>query len=489
MADYNEQIQKHFVVYGSIESIENVNEKPSNDADTAAIASNIHMVYVTFALSEDAYNAFLANRSDDSKVIKILPADTWRQPGVELEQPEQLTVINENPEQENQNDINVHDILNDRSRFCENAKVDITVHLEQPANLKSICEGIRPMKEHIQHLNIVFDMTPNDELINCLSNREYVSRIIQVLCTCVGENFRELTIMGVETISVDLLEELAPMLQQVEHLRLRNKMDGAVMYALNEYCPNLLSFDMIAMSWDGEFTDADSTAQNWPTMTFLALTMNQSVASDTEHGMKLQRFLEINPQLEDLYLNTVVDNGLFDSVVKHLPNLTHLAIVRKNYDEIEMILDQLAELKNLESIMINTLFVEKSGLNTMVKVAESLSRMKQLKMVTLFQNLDPDTLEKEEYQRIFSCPIEIHDRCSCHDGKRVIKLGKNEIKLPKERPVLVTYVNTKEDSDDMTLIFEVLAAVNATKTFYPNEIDKIMVQDVDSMQLVHISYA
>lgn len=446
-----------------------------------SVAPNIHEVYVTFVLSEDAYNAFLSNRWS-FKTAKVLPADTWHQPGVKLIPMDLIPIMNDNHECENI-EISVHDILNDRTHFCESMNIKTTVHLKQPANLKSIFEGIRPMKERVQDLTIIFDMESVGVTLNCLSDHEYVSRIIQVLGTCVGENFSQLTICEIKTISMDLLEEFAPLLQNVKSLEIQSESDGSVMYALQKYCPNLNTLKLFALSWNGEFSNL--AAQQWPTLFDLNLCIQES---DTENIEKLQNFFELNPQLTHLEVRLTADNELCDTIGK-LPNLEHLAIVRQTYDDIELILNILSELKKLKSVVFNVLMVEKNGLNAMIKCAEQFKKMKELKTVIIFQNLEPDTIEKEEYRRYFTCPVEIHDDCSCHHGKRVLAFSKKEVKLPKERPVFVTYVNTKKDSDDIALILKFAAASQSTLPYYPNIIDRIIIEDEENMQIVHVNYA
>ena len=204
----NNIIRRYFESFGTIESIETVNEEIINVSGINA--ASIHEAYVTFVRSEDAHNAFMANRRD-SKAIKVVPADTFSQPGVVLIPLEEIKAINNaNPRGEEK--VNFSDVM--RS-FCECGQVEATVHLRQPMGLKSVFETFRPIKDRISHFKIIFDMEPNATHEDCLTDDEYVERAIQILCTCIGEQFNELTIRGASTISLKLLDDLAPMLSLI----------------------------------------------------------------------------------------------------------------------------------------------------------------------------------------------------------------------------------------------------------------------------------
>lgn len=75
-------VREYFEVYGVVELVETIYHADVNGA-SAIIVSEYYEAYVTFVQSEDAYNAFMANRYNTNGV-KVLPADTWRQPGKKL---------------------------------------------------------------------------------------------------------------------------------------------------------------------------------------------------------------------------------------------------------------------------------------------------------------------------------------------------------------------------------------------------------------------
>ncbi|XP_055304271.1 uncharacterized protein LOC129569460 [Sitodiplosis mosellana] len=488
----NDLIRQHFESYGTVESVHTVNEE-SIDAN-AINAADIHEAYVTFVDSEHAYNGFLANRRD-SKAIKVLPADTWRQPGVDVVPFETIKAINDsNPCSKEK--FNFYDVMKD---FGECGEVVPTVHLRQPMGLKSIIESFRPIKNRISHFKIIFDIEPNDTHVNCLTDDESIKRAVQILCTCIGEQFNELTIWDAKKISIELLDNMALMLQRLESLTLQTESNASVLYALPEYCPNLRSLELLSLSWDGECLDSE--VKNWPSISELMIAGNVKIASDTETGVKFQRFIELNPQLDQLELDTIVDNGTFTKISEQLPNLMLLEFVRETYDDIELILDQLTQMKHLTEVKISILLVEKDGLKAMATCAERFREMEQLKLITLFQNLEPDTVQEEEYKRIFSCAVTHHHGCSCHESERVLEIcdvddemamdKKAMVKLPKSRPVLVVCVNTKNyfDSADMELMQKVSIGIEGTKQFYPHVIDKRLVDGTDNYLSFHISHA
>lgn len=77
-------VREYFEIYGVVELVETIFHGDMNGA-SAIIVSDYYEAYVTFAQCEDAYNAFMANRYNTNGV-KVLPADTWRQPGNKLKQ-------------------------------------------------------------------------------------------------------------------------------------------------------------------------------------------------------------------------------------------------------------------------------------------------------------------------------------------------------------------------------------------------------------------
>ena len=74
----------------------------------------------------------------------------------------------------------------------------------------------------------------------------------------------------------------------------------------------------------------------------------------------------------------------------------------------------------------------------MTACAKQFREMKKLKLSILFQNLEPDTAQKEEFMRLFSCSVIEHDGCHCHGKERVLELRnvqaekKPTVKLPKD---------------------------------------------------------
>lgn len=483
-------IRQHFKAYGKVESVESVHTKNEDATDTNA--TDVHEACVTFASAVDALNAY-APGSSDSKVIKMRPVESSRKSGVVGNAHAETTSANPYCGCDEE-DVSFSDAL---KGFCDCGKLKVTVTLRQCLNLKNLFENFRPLKKRINHYEIVFDTEPKDSQANCLSDAEYVKRAIQVLCTCVGERFNELTLRDAESISLELLDSMAPMLQRLETLSLHVETNASVLYALPKFCPNLADMDLVSMSWDGECSGTD--IQQWPSLQVLHIGQIE-IDSDTESGEKFHRFIELNPQLDLLHLDTIVDIGTFSVISDSLPNLSLFSFVRKSYDDIELILDQLAEMKQLASVKVNVLTVEKNEITKLATCAERFRQMKQMKLATLFQNYEPDTDPKEEFTRVFTCAVKQHDGCHCHGNERVLEIIDLEdveteecttVKLPKDRPVFVACINTKNDEDtaDAQLLLKVYLGCESTKQFYPNVINRYLVRDEDHILIYYISYA
>ncbi|XP_031619260.1 uncharacterized protein LOC116338267 [Contarinia nasturtii] len=476
----NKIIREHYEAYGDIEFVEVVNEESPFD---------IHEAYVTFARSEDAYYAFMAGRRG-TKAIQLLPADTWRQPGVELRLPEQIKAKNDDFECE---DITVSELINDETHMCKCATVVPTIHLRQPMGLKSVLECFKPMKERVEHVNIVFDFVPTDMYINCLTDREYVKRAIQVISKIIGDRFNELTITKADTITLELLDALAPMLKLTETLTLEIENNASVLYVLVDYCPNLIDLVMTSKTWSGECSDA--IARHWPSIVRLVIEGQLNIGGDTNDNAKLQQFIELNSQLEQIELNTLININVIRSIAEHCKDVYSLATVHANYNDIDAIVDLLAQMKHLSSVKLSFLKVQMDELNVLATCAERFSKMKQLKLVTLFQNLEPP--QNQQFLRLFTYSVKVHDGCSCH-GPNVRKLqlgGINKmLDLPENRPVFATFINTfnlKDNNADMDLLVAPIIAFEKAKKFFPNIVDgtPIIINDEDNSLCIHVSYA
>lgn len=449
---------------------------------------------MTFAQSDDAYKAFMANRHD-SKATKVLPADTWRQPGVQLARPEDINFRHHTAHRCHDPSCTddkkmVCDLsemsLNDRGHFGEFA-FEVKIDQRSCMKLKTIRERGRQMKSRVQSVIMRYNMEPDGKYDNVISNDEYFKRVIQVLSTCVGDEFDEMTIMGVKAISIELLRDLAPLLRPLETFTFQAESNAAVMYALPAYCPNVEVLLVDANSWGDCFT---GVPKNWPSLSQLVLKGNLNVASDTESGAELCRFIEVNKHLSSVEIELIVDGRLCKTIAMNLKDLESLSFICATYDDLNSILDVLTDLKHLSVISITILTV-KNELGAMVACAKRLKQMKQLQTVTLLQNFNPTSMRQDKLKEHLACLVKIHEDCDCHSSDRVAEfgLGSAEVKLPKDKQVLVTVVNVKDANSSIGKVKQakvIIDAFKATMLFYPNKIHTIKMNMGDHCKFINV---
>lgn len=411
----------------------------------------------------------------------------WPKIGVELKSPEQMIISIKHPD--HTEETTVFDIF--EKRVSKSIQLNHTVHLCQPLVLKSVYESFRMINNRVQHLEIVFDMMPNkDEQNCCLTEREYVKRAIQVLCTGIGEQFESLTIRDAKIITFELLDDLAPMLRRIKTLDLITESNASLLFALHEYCPNLIDLLFVSEQSNGEYFDV--TPQHWPTILEVVLRIGIDMNGETKIRKQFQRFIELNPQIKFLQFDTIIDVDLFKTITKNCSNITALSIARETFADIGLFLDLVSKLEQLKSIKLSILLVQKTELNSILVCAERFHQMKQLKLIVLFQNLVSNDDQCVEHTRLFSCSIKQHEHCECHGEERFLELMdiNQMVKLPKNRPILVTYFNTMDlGLADMSLMMPPFATFEETKKFFPNVIDNILIDTNDSCHFIHISYA
>lgn len=389
-------------------------------------------------------------------------------------------------------ETNFSEILNDGKPICE-----YTIRLRQPVGLKSLLEGLLPVKEYLEHVKIVFDMVVKDSYVNCLNDREYVKRAIQVICKIVGESLNELTIIGdvADTITNDLLDDLAPVLKLVEFLNLEIGNNASVLYKLHEYCSSTTSMNLISTGWNGDCSNA--MAYHWPSLTRLLLEGPLNLDSDTKEVEKFREFIKLNPQLEQIELNTIIDVSILRSIAEHCPKVYAVASVHKDYNVNDTIIDQLEQMKNLTTLKLSFLMIELDEVDALTACVERFRKMEQLKFVTLFQNLEPNTKEPANYIRMVTYDLKLHDGCFCHgsdDRKLELDGVDGMLDLPKNRPVIATVFNTmnlRRSNADIELAMAPITSFEKVKKFYPNVVagTPIAIENKDNTICIHICYA
>ena len=496
-----DEICQHFVKYGEIESVEALNNGMKSAGARSAYSSSLHEVYVTFAQSNDAYNAFMAHRHDSKATIKVLPGDTFRQPNVQLTRPEDIKFLHDTAHRCHdpnwtRDEVVLCDLakvsINDRDCFCEFAAATFDVEIDQRSwmKLKTIREMGRPMKDRLQCLVLHYDMESDEKYENAISNDEYFRRVVQVLSTCIGDKYDEMTILGMKAISREMLHDLAPLLRPLERFTFEAESNASVMYALAAYCPNVDFLLVEANSWDGDCSN--EVPQYWPSLSHLVIKGNLNVSNVTD-AAKLHRFFEVNKQLCSVGTDLLADYQLCKAIAENLKNLDTLSLICATYNDVNPILDLLPGLKDLTRITITILSV-RNELSAMVNCAQRLKQMENLKSVTLLQNFNPTSTNQEELRSHLACLVKHHENCECHPFDRVVEFGFNsaEVKLPQDKAVLVAVVNVKTADSSSGKILQATAIIDAfkrTMQFYPNKIQAIKMDTGDHCKFINVCTA
>ncbi|XP_055304270.1 uncharacterized protein LOC129569459 [Sitodiplosis mosellana] len=491
------EIRQHFMVFGKIESVEASNKYMQSAGASSINTPDIYEAYVTFAQSEDAYNAFIANRHD-SNAIKVLPADSWRQPTVQLTRPEDIKFLHDTAHRCHdpnwtRDDVVLCDLvkvsLNDSECFCEFAAATFHVEIDQRSwmKLKTIREMGRPMKARLQCLVLHYSMEPDEKYENAISNDEYFRRVSQVLSTCIGDKYDEMTILGVNAISLKMLHDLAPLLWPLETFTFQAESNASVMYALPAYCPNVDFLLVEANSWDGDCYY--QVPKHWPSLSRLVLKGDLKMENDAD-AAKLCRFFEVNQHLCSVQIELLVDYRLCKAIAKNLKSLESLSFICATYNDVYPILDILPGLTNLSQITITILTV-KNELGAMVRCTQRLKQMKHLKTVTLLQNFNPTSTHQDELKKHLDCSVKYHENCECHPSDRVVEFGFNdaEVKLPQDKAVLVAIVNVKDADSLVGSVLQATAIIDTfkrTMQFYPNKIQAIKMDTGDHCKFINI---
>lgn len=214
-----------------------------------------------------------------------------------------------------------------------------------------------------------------------------------------------------------------------------------------------------------------------------------------EGNRKLQRFLELNPQIHTLQIDSIIDLEILTAIGKTLKDLNTLAFVRPNFEGLNLMLDNLTGLTNLNGLKFSALEVKKSDLNALAKCAKRLSRLPQLQLITIFMNCEPDagdgddSNDAEDFEHFKEFNITHHHNCKCHGPNRILSFDKKKIEVPEESAVLALIVNTKPPcaSKDKTLKPSILKAFKKTTKYFPNIVAEIQQSEDDSYLYIQIS--
>lgn len=473
-------------------------------SSASIVKPDIYEAYVLFERSEDAYKAFITNRDvtkSSDEIITVLPADTWKLMPT-LENDDELSMLSHRISNIEEDDTQfvykmfitpgmLLRIFRSFIRLSNEFLTGIDLHYgpEDSSDDESENETDETdedsMKTPPPNNNVKKD---DDSDINCITNQEFEKRIAEVIVKNIGPKFCSFTIQKT-SISEEMLQWYAPVLKQLKILKVLTVTDCSVLYALHGYCPNVVSFHLDGEEWTSEFDNVP--IQQWPSLKDLYINIIDMDDDEVceEGNRKFRRFLEVNPQIAAIQVDSILDLDTLSTIGRKMTNLNTIAFVRLNFEGLHLILDNLAGLMNLRGLKLSALEVEKTDLNALIKFAKRFSRLQHLQLITIFLNCEPDTEVGEDFCHLKEFCITHHYNCKCHGPNRTISFTDNNVEVPDDSSVLVLIVNTKppSDSKDKTLKCDILNVFKKTTKFFPNIIKKIEQPGTDNHLFIQIS--
>lgn len=509
----NAALTKVFTKFGPIQRVERITSSAAN------LKPDVYEAYILFKHSEDAYKAFMANR-DDSKsseeVIAVLPVNTWKLERSISQKAELAELSRRIVEIDNEDDdtqfiykmyITPGMLLRVFRLFILKSKDFLTglyLHygLEPLNDSEDSDNDDDDDKEWTDNEKPTQKIDPTVET-NCITAHEFEKRIAEVVAKNVGKTFTTLTLQK-SAITVEMLQWFAPVLKQLTDLRIHTEYDCSLLFALHGYCPNVRSFHLDGVGWEGEFDHV--AIEKWPSLRdlYLNITDMDEDVQCTADNRKLQKFIEANPQIYTLQIDSIIDLEIVTAIGKTLKDLNALAFVRPSFEGLNLVLDNLTGLTKLNGLKFSALEVRKSDLNALAKCAKRLSRLPELQLITIFMNCEPDTgvrgsgdadddgdgyNEEEDFEHLKEFNITHHHNCKCHGPDRILSFDKKKIVVPEQSAVLVLIVNTKPPctSKDKTLKASILKAFKKTTKYFPNIIEEIEQAEEESYLYIQIS--
>lgn len=498
-SDTNAAINKAFTKFGPVQHVESV--KSVN----AKLKPDVHEAYIIFERSADAYKAFVANRDGKKfceEVITVLPVDTWKVAPTVSENDEIIKLSHR-----------ISKVEEDDAQFV------YKMHITPGMLLRVFRSFIRLSKDFLTGLDLYYgpedssdddsenetDETDDDEGssvakkdtvpkkepdndLNCITNQEFEKRIAEVLVKNVGQKFHSLTIRKT-SISMEMLQWFAPVLKTLKMLKIDTVTDCSVLYALHGYCPKVISLHLDGEEWTGEFDQMP--IETWPSVKDLYLNVSDMDDDEIceEGNRKFRRFIEVNPQITALQVDSIIDLDTLSTIGRTLKDLNTIAFVRQSFEGLNAVLDNLSGLTNLRGLKLSALEVEKTDLNALIKCSKRLSRLQHLQLITIFLNCEPDTEVGEDFVHLKEFCITHHYDCKCHGPNRTVSFENNNIEVPEDSSVLVLIVNTKPpgESKDKTLKADIMKAFKKTTKFFPNIIEQIEQPDKENHLYIQIS--
>lgn len=453
-------------------------------------AITAHEAYVQFKQSIDAYTA-LKSQIVPKNLIHQVPADTWHQPEYkDISTKPQINIeCNHRCDKTMAKLSCAFDELSLRGNevLCDHTVTEFELELSYGTTLAEVHRTLVYIKPYIGNLKVSlcrgFDQNVEAD---CVETGDFQRRLMEIIgMNAAGPKLQEMTITGIGGISKVMLESLAPALKRLETLTIRTNRCN-ILYLMQTFCPKLEAFHLIGREWEGD--GDDSIIQTWPTLTRLVLrSISLDTESDTDSGKRLRRFFVLNPQLDTLELDFLVDNSLLKVIAKGMRELKTLTINRDTFDGMGAIFNHLVRLKRLETIMVTTCIFKTSHFKSLLACVECFSKMKRLELSTMLQNYvrdDSGSVIMEDF------PVTYHHNCSCHDS-RTLSFGDrtDSINLPKDKRTLCILVSVARNikSTDNTLEARIFNMFKGAKKFYPDVHKTIIIPDEDRFVFLHVA--
>lgn len=465
------------------------------------IADGIYNALVSFVHSECAFNVLIANHNGllvSDHLMSVMPADTYQQMDTELDAAEQMDTESDDEPAVKSMTQDLRELsLHQKDLYCENGDERLEIDFSLGLSLKQIRSRLFDAKSYQKHLVLDYGLESDDEEsedekpLLYIEKVAFEKRVLETIAKIGAKKFRWLTIRGKDQISMEMLHWLEPLLKRLQVLHIETYSNSQIMYALQEMCPNLSKLYFFGFKWRGG-SMAWTEIKAWPTLTHLSLKYVQlNIGSETESGKQFQRFIELNPQIEALELDPIVDALLLKNISKYLPNLRSLAITRSDCSEWVSMFDTLSDLKQLSTIIITTWTVQKGELYLILMCTQ---RFHALDLVVLVQNYESSIDEDEQFERLADFPVTHHNGCLCNsDAERSLNFGEyiDDVTIPKDHPALVLVFNTKNPikSNDMSLEDDVMDMIEESKKFYPSVAEFQVLEEDDHYTYIHVSNA
>lgn len=234
-----------------------------------------------FKQSEDAYNAFIANRDDkksSDEVVTVLPVNTWKLERTFSQKAELAELSRRIVEIDNEDDdtqfiykmfITPGMLLRVFRLFILKSRDFLTgLYLHYGLDPPDDDDDNDNNSEHDDGGGLKELTNENDPTldINCITQHEFEKRLAEVVVKNIGKSFVTLTLQK-SIITTEMLQWYAPVLKQLQDLRIHTEYDCGLMYALHGYCPNVRSFHLDGDGWEGEFDQV--AVEKWPSLRFV----------------------------------------------------------------------------------------------------------------------------------------------------------------------------------------------------------------------------